>query len=281
MLDKRLVVVSGKGGVGKSAVASALALLGQRHGLRILAVEMESGDGLSSHFGTGQLQFTPREVRPGLHAMQMVRSDALLEYLSLQLRIPGMGRFGAFARAFDALATAAPAVREIVTIGKILWEVREDRWDMVIVDAPPTGQIASYLRAPASISELVTTGRISSQADWMAETLADPDLTRLVVVNLAEELPTTETVETLEWVEETKVVGRPLVITNRVLEPLASTETPPGAVGEMVTLHRSLTAEQQRWLATLVPDLTLPHLFGLFTPGEVSAHISDSLEVLA
>ncbi len=281
MLTKRLVIVSGKGGVGKSAVSAAVALLAQRHGSRVLAVEMETGDGLSSHFGTGTLEFAPREIRPGLHAMQMVRSDALLEYLSLQLRLPGMGRFGAVARAFDALATAAPAVREIVSIGKILWEVREDRWDIVVVDAPPTGQIGSYLRAPASISELVTTGRISSQADWMADTLANPELTQLVLVNLPEELPTTETTETLEWVSQTGMVGRPLVITNRVLEPVVSTETPPGPVGDMITLHRSLVTEQQHWLDVLPPDLTLPFLLGLFTPGEVAAHISDMLEVLA
>lgn len=280
MLTKRLVIVSGKGGVGKSAVSAAVALLAQRHGLRVLAVEMETGDGLSSHFGTGPLEFAEREVRPGLHAMQMVRSDALLEYLSLQLRLPGMGRFGAVARAFDALATAAPAVREIVSIGKILWEVREDRWDMVVVDAPPTGQIASYLRAPASISELVTTGRISSQADWMAHTLANPDMTQLVLVNLAEELPTTETSETLGWIEESGVVGRPLVFTNRILEPVVSKVKPAGSVGEMITLHRSLVAEQRIWLKNLAPDLTLPYLFGLFTPGEVSAHISDVLEAL-
>lgn len=280
MLDKRLVIVSGKGGVGKSAVASGLALLGQRHGLRILAVEMESGGGLSAHFGTGPLEFAPREVKPGLHAMQMVRSDALLEYLALQLRLPGMGRFGAFARAFDALATAAPAVREIVTIGKILWEVREDRWDMVVVDATPTGQIASYLRAPASISELVATGRIRSQAEWMAETLADESRTQIMLVTLPEELPTAETLETLEWVDRTGIVSKPVVVANRVLEPVAATTTPPGTAGDMLTLHRSLVDEQRKWLDKLPPDLTLPYLFGLFTPGEVAAHISDDLEAL-
>lgn len=280
MLDKRLVIVSGKGGVGKSAVASGLALLGQRHGLRILAVEMESGGGLSAHFGTGPLEFAPREVKPGLHAMQMVRSDALLEYLALQLRLPGMGRFGAFARAFDALATAAPAVREIVTIGKILWEVREDRWDLVVVDATPTGQIASYLRAPASISELVATGRIRSQAEWMAETLADESRTQIMLVTLPEELPTAETLETLEWVDRTGIVSKPVVVANRVLEPVAATTTPPGTAGDMLTLHRSLVDEQRKWLDKLPPDLTLPYLFGLFTPGEVAAHISDDLEAL-
>lgn len=281
MLDKRLAIVSGKGGVGKSAVAAALALLGQRHGLRILAVEMESGGGLSAHFGTGPLEFEPREVRPGLHAMQIVRSDALLEYLSLQLRLPGMGRFGAMARAFDALATAAPAVREIVTIGKILWEVREDRWDLVVVDAPPTGQIASYLRAPASISELVTTGRIRTQSQWMAETLGDPSMTQLLLVTLAEELPATETAETIDWVRQTGVVSEPVVVANRILEKLGPGDPPNGPVGDMVTLHRSLNDEQEKWLDELPPDLTLPYLFGLFTPAEVAAHISDELEALA
>lgn len=281
MLDKRLAIVSGKGGVGKSAVASGLALMGQRHGLRILAVEMESGGGLSAHFGTGPLEFEPREVRPGLHAMQMVRSDALLEYLSLQLRLPGMGRFGAVARAFDALATAAPAIREIVTVGKILWEVREERWDLVVFDAPPTGQIASYLRAPTSISELVATGRIRSQAEWMAKTLGDPDLTQLVLVTLPEELPTTETLETLDWVETTRAVGNPVVVANRVLEEVSEDDPPEGEIRDMVALHRSLTVEQQKWLEALPTDLSLPYLFGLFTPGEVAAHIRDELETLA
>lgn len=280
MLDKRLAIVSGKGGVGKSAVATGLAILAQRHGLRVLVIEMEAGGGLSSHFGTGPLRFEPMEVRPGLHAMKMVRSEALLEYLQLQLRLPGMGRFGAAARAFDALATAAPAVREIVTIGKILWEVREERWDMVVVDAPPTGQIASYLRAPQSISELVATGRIRAQADWMAETLADPNRTSLILVTLPEELPTTETLETVSWVEKTSAVGPPTIITNRVLEELRVKPASSGVAAEICKLHESVWEEQQTWLQKLPPDLTLRYMFGLFTPPEVAAHISDELEAL-
>lgn len=280
MLDKRLVLVSGKGGVGKSAVATGLGLLAQRHGLRVLIIEMESGGGLSAHFGTGPLAFQPTEVRPGLHAMEMVRSEALLEYLQLQLRLPGMGRFGSVARAFDALATTAPAVREIVTIGKILWEVKEEKWDLVIVDAPPTGQIGSYLRAPQSISELVATGRIRAQADWMADTLADPARTALVLVNLPEELPTTETLEMIDWVSKTETVGKPTVIANRVLDELKVKVPASGIATEMAALHSSLWAEQQKWLERLPPDLILPYMFGLFTPTEVAAHVSDELEAL-
>lgn len=281
ILSKRLVIVSGKGGVGKSAVSAGLALMAQRHGLRVLAVEMASPGGISTHLSTGPLEFEPREVRPGLHAMQMVRSQALLEYLALQLKLPGMGRFGAVARAFDALATAAPAVREIITIGKVLWEVREDKWDMVVADAPPTGQIGSYVRAPVSIAELVPTGRIRGQSAWMGETLKSPVTTALVMVTLPEELPTTETLETMGWLKDQDLIPAPRVVANRVLDPMSGGGSPAGVAGEMLALHRSLWKEQQVWLERLPAELQIPYLFGLFTPGEVAARMSDELEALA
>jgi anion-transporting ArsA/GET3 family ATPase len=278
VLEKRLVLVSGKGGVGKSAFSAGLALLGQRRGLRVLVIEMASSDGLAAHFGTGPLEFEPREVRPGLHAMRMIRADALLEYLSIQLGIKGITRFGPMARAFDALATTAPGIREIITIGKAIWEVREDRWDVVVADAPPTGQIGSYLRAPVTVAELVPTGRIRAQAEVMRSTLTDPGLTELVLLNLPEELPVTETEETMRWLAKEEVVTSPTVIANRVLDELADPATPPGPVGEAATLHRSLWREQQQWLDRLPPDHRLPYYYGLFTPGEVAARIADELE---
>ena len=278
LLDKRLVIVSGKGGVGKSAVSAGLALLAQRNGLRVLAVEMGTGGGLSTHFSTGPLQFKPREVRPGLHALHIVRSEALLEYLSMQLRLPGMGRFGPVARAFDALATAAPAIREIITIGKILWEVREDRWDVVIADAPPTGQIGSYLRAPLSITELVPSGRIRDQSAWMAETLADPKITQVALVTIPEELPATETLETIEWLTSEQLTPPAAVVGNRILKRLNDDATPDGKAGQIASLHRSLWTEQQEWLDRLPVDIAVPYMFGLFTPGEVAAHMADELE---
>ena len=278
MLEKRLVLVSGKGGVGKSAVSAGLALLAQRRGLRVLAMEMGAPGGLSAHFGTGPLEFEPVELRPGLHAMQMVRSDALLEYLSIQMGMRGLNRFGPLARAFDALATTAPGIREIITIGKAIWEVREDRWDIVIADAPPTGQIGSYVRAPVTISELVPAGRIRVQAEVMREILHDPSLTEVIMVSLPEELPVTETEETLTWLAKEDLVPPPKVIANRVLDELTDPDTPPGPVGDAATLHRSLWADQQEWLERLFPVQNLPYLHGLFTPGEVAARVADEFE---
>lgn len=264
--------------MGKSAVAAGLAILAQRRGLRVLAVEMVSPGGLAAHFATGPLEFRPREVRPGLHAMHMVRADALLEYLSLQLNLPGITRFGGFARAFDALATAAPGIREIITVGKAIWEVEQDRWDLVVGDAAPTGQIGSYLRAPVTIAELVPGGRIRAQADRMRETLHDPDRTRLVLVTLPEELPTTETEETRDWLQAADVVADPTIVANRVLGRLVDGPAPEGPVGEAARLHRSLWREQQGWLERLPPHIRLPYLFGVLTPGEVAARIADALE---
>lgn len=264
--------------MGKSAVAAGLALLAQRRGLRVLAIEMASPGGLSAHFGSGPLGFQPSEVRPGLHAMHMVRSEALLEYLALQLKLPGITRFGAFARAFDALATTAPGIREIITIGKAIWEVHQDRWDVVIGDAPPTGQLGSYLRAPVTITELVPSGRVRTQADLMARTLRDPELTGLLLVTLPEELPTTETEETMARVAGAELVPSPYLVANRVLDPLDDDSTPEGPVGEAARLHRSLWAEQQVWLERLPPRMRLPYLFGILTPGEVAARIADAFE---
>jgi anion-transporting ArsA/GET3 family ATPase len=280
VLDKRLLIVSGKGGVGKSAVTAGLALLAQRRGQRVLAMEMGSPGGLSAHFGTGALEFHPREVRPGLHAMQMVRSDALLEYLSIQLNIRGFSGFGPFARAFDALATTAPGIREIITIGKAIWEVKEDRWDIVIADAPPTGQIGSFLRAPLTIADLVPGGKVRAQADMMRDMLANPEITEMILVTLPEELPTTETQETLEWLASEKVITTPRLVANRVLEELTDPSTPPGPLGEAAQLHRALWEGQQEWLRRLPPEHQIPYLFGLFTPGEVAARMCDEFEVI-
>lgn len=291
MLDRQLLVVSGKGGAGKSAVTAALALVGRRRGLRVLALDMTNGGGLATHLGVTALDFEARPVGEGLHAAAVIRARALTEYLRAQLGIPAVATLGPAARAFDALASTAPAVREVVTMGKVLWEVKRDTWDLVVADGPPTGQIGSYLRAARTIRELVPTGRIVDQVAWMSDILADRSRAGLVLVSLPEELPVLETEEVLAWLDAEKVMGSTVVWANRALpEPPAdapgpnddlwgATPTPPkGAVGEAAALHRSLWAEQQEWLERLGPDARLPYLFGAHTAAEVAELLADRLE---
>lgn len=278
MLQHDLVLVTGKGGTGKSAVAAALALAAQRSGRKVLAVAMEgNGTGLAAHLGSPPLKPEPSEVRPGLWALRIDRGRSLLEYLKVQVGLPPLLILGPAVRAFDALASAAPAVREIITIGKVLWEVKRESWDVVVADAPPTGQIGSYLRAARTISELVPSGRIREQAAWMEGLLAERCV--LCVVVLPEELPVNESLELREWLAREGVVGSVMAAANRVLPPMeVPSDLPEGPTGDAARLHRALVTEQRRWLEVLSPDRTLPYLFGLMTPTEVAARLADEVD---
>lgn len=244
----------------------------------MLALSMVgTGGGLASHLGTGVLTFAPVEVFPGLSALTVDRSKALIEYLRVQIGLPPFAALPPVVRAFDALAAAAPAVREIVTIGKVLWEVKRDLWDVVVADGPPTGQIASFLRAPTSISELVSSGRVAEQAAWMSETLKSAD-TLLRIVTLPEELPMSETGETLAWLEANPVVSRIQVVANRVLPRLVLDKIPGGRVGEAARLHLEVQAEQDSWLERHPVDRQLPFLFGVASSEAVASHLADEME---
>ncbi len=158
LLERRLVFVTGKGGVGKSTIAAALALLASRHGKRTLLCEVDAKGNLADFFETGPTSFDEREISPGLWLMSMNTEESLKEYLKLQLKVPLLARIGPLARTFDFVANAAPGVKEILTVGKFLWEVKQDHYDLVVVDASATGHIVGQLAAPQAINELVQVG---------------------------------------------------------------------------------------------------------------------------
>lgn len=259
-------------------MAAATALAARRRGERVLAIDMLDAGGLGSHLGEPKLGFQPIEVGEGLEASTIDRADALLEYLRVQLGIPALATIGPAARAFDALASTAPAVREVVTMGKVLWEVRRDVYDMVVADGPPTGQIGSYLGAARTIRRLVAAGRILDQVAWMEDILTGPT-TELSLVTLLEELPTIETAEALEWVGRESQVGGARVVANRTLDLLrAKVPSGKGPLAEAAVLHHELWAEQQIWAEKLPVDIFLPYLFGTHTPAEVAERLTDALE---
>lgn len=273
----RLTLVSGKGGVGKSAVATGLALYAHRQGRRVLAIDVTGAGGLAAHLGEGRLEFKPREVRPGLSALTIDRTKALAEYVKVQIGVPQFATMGPIARAFDALASTAPGVREVITLGKVLWEVQHGGYDLVVADCPPTGAITGLLRAPRTIAELVPSGRVRLQAEWMSQLLSRK-ATELVLVTLAEELPTLETQETIALLASENLVRPPTIVTNRVLPRLETDAKGSGIAAEAAILHRSLYRNQQDWIKRLPPARKLPYLFGLLTPGEVAARMADAWE---
>lgn len=212
--------VTGKGGVGKTSVAAALALLAARRGQRTLVCEMDAKGSLAAAFDTTPLEFRPRSIAPDLWAMAMNTEDSLREYLRLFVRVPLLAKIGPLARTFDFVADAAPGVKEILAVGKLCYEVRERHYDLVVVDAEATGHIVAQVGAPKVIRDLVKVGLVRDQTDWMLELLQDPTTTGVAIVTTPEEMPVTETVELVERLPAETGVDASAVIANRVLPAL-------------------------------------------------------------
>ncbi|MGH9030272.1 MAG: ArsA family ATPase [Acidimicrobiales bacterium] len=310
LLDRSLVFVTGKGGVGKTTVASALALYASEHGRRTLLCEVDARGDIASYYEAQSIGFNPREILPNLWAMSMDTEASLREYLRLNLRIPVVGRIGPLAKAFDFVATAAPGVREVLIVGKLCYEVREGHYDLVVADASATGHIVGQLSAPQAINELVKVGLIRSQTDWILEILSDAKRTGLAVVTTPEEMPVNETMELANRVKNETTVELASVIVNRVLPELfGRTEEDvfeqvrrPGASellserlgGDVepvleaarlaVTLRRTGAGHLERLRAGIdssVPMLYLPYLFtrahGLRTIRQLSRSVGEEL----
>jgi anion-transporting ArsA/GET3 family ATPase len=310
LLDRRLVFVTGKGGVGKTTVSTALALLAAQQGRRTLLCEVDAKGDVASYLEVSPSSFSPRKVIENLWIMSMDTEASLREYLKLNLRIPVAGRIGPLAKAFDFVATAAPGVREILTVGKLCYEVREENYDLVVVDAAATGHIVGQLAAPQAINELVRVGLVRSQTGWMLDILSDPSLTGLAITTTPEEMPVNETMELAERVAKETTVQLAAVVVNRVLPELFGRSEEeafekmrrPGARKELATLvggdpvalldaarmavnlRRNRAAHLDRLhegLDPAVPVMFLPELFirshGLRTSRRVALHLGEEL----
>ncbi len=200
LLDKRLVIVTGKGGVGKSTVSLALALAGAREGKRTILCELASQEHLSRVFHRAEVGFHEVEMADNLWAISIDPDEAMREYVLLQLKVKAMRDLLFRSRVFTYLAAATPGLKELVTIGKI-WELALDdrkvkrgrNYDLVIVDAPATGHGIGFLQTPRTFANVARVGPIRQQADALDEFLRDSHRTGVAIVSLPEEMPVNET----------------------------------------------------------------------------------------
>lgn len=312
LLDLDFLWVTGKGGVGKTTMAAAIAEVAASTGRTVLVCEMDAKGALATAFEVGELEFEPTEVQPNLHAMTMSTEDSLREYLRLFVKIPFIGRIGPLASTFDFVADAAPGVKEILAVGKLCFEVRERHYDLVIVDAEASGHVISQIGAPKVIADLVKVGLVKDQTQWMLDILEDPSRTGVAVVTTAEEMPVTESIELLEKLTVETGTHASVVVANRVLPAMFNRREQPiaqrlgevlptleaaigpgaGAVveaGVIVESRRSIGAAHLDRLRTAIGDLdltvddepmpiiTVPELFGRSHGRRVVSLVADAL----
>ncbi|MBB5871215.1 anion-transporting ArsA/GET3 family ATPase [Allocatelliglobosispora scoriae] len=220
----RLHVVSGKGGVGKTSVAAALALALADQGRRTLLVEVEGRQGIAQLFGLPPLPYEERLVAtvPGggeVRALAVDPEEALLEYLALFYKLGAAGRALRKVGAIDFATTIAPGLRDVLLTGKVKEATtRTDErgrrvYHAVVLDAPPTGRIGRFLNVTAEAAKLAKMGPIKNQSEGVAALLRSP-MTSVHLVTLLEEMPVQETVDAVAELKGLGIaVGK--VIVNR------------------------------------------------------------------
>src|SRR5438093_2630660 len=307
LLDRPILLVCGKGGTGKSTVAAAVACLAAGRGLRTLLVEVEPRSQLGHTLNLPDPGFTETPTRHGFSVLSFSPREAALEYLRLFLGIRRIGRPLLRAGVLDQRTGVAPGLRDAMVCGK-LYEIlhvrrttRRDQgrplYDLVVVDAPPIGQIGSFLAAPAAVADLARSGRIRRQAaaiDRMLRRRAS-----ILLVALPEEMAAAETTEAVGAVRAAGC-SVPAVVVNRslpkvfargarsVAEGLSGAEFRRAAEGVGLTVgpreaeellrsalsqdqrHRSQHAHARR-MGRLAPLLTLPDITGAAGPELVGA----------
>jgi anion-transporting ArsA/GET3 family ATPase len=198
LLDRRLIFVTGKGGVGKSTAACALGLVAARHGLRTIVAELQSQERVQRAFEHHGQRFEEVELAPRLYAISIDPQHAMEEYL--EVKAGPVGHALGSSRLFHAFAMATPGMRELLSMGKV-WELaqlqRRTRgaapYDLVIVDAPATGHGVGLLRTPKVFADIARVGPIAHQGRTIAQTIADRQFTAVVAVATPEEMPVNET----------------------------------------------------------------------------------------
>ena len=285
----RLVIVAGKGGVGKTTVSATLARAAALAGLSTLVVEVEGKSGLPAMFGQAELGYDETVLSPGggpdgaadVRARALTADAALLEYLSdhglsrISRRLVSTG-------ALDIVATAAPGIKDILLLGKVKQLVRAGQADLVVLDAPAAGHAITFLQSARSLIESVSVGPINAQARDVLELLEDHARCQVMLVTVPEETPVNEAVETAFSLEDRVGIGLGPIVVNGVYPPMDGLDADPAeaaaragtslragegtALAEAAAFRRARMALQAEQVARLedrlpLPQLRLPFLF--------------------
>jgi arsenite-transporting ATPase len=255
LTDAHVAIVAGKGGVGKTTVTAVLARAAADQGLRVLVVELDGKPTLASLVG------------PGVQCLALTPPAALAEYLQTH----GLGRVAkrlATSGVIEVVATAAPGIDDIVVLGKIKQVEQSHSYDLILVDGPAAGHAITFLMAPANLLKLVRGGPIRSQAAEVAEMLADPARSQVILVTLPETTPINEAIETAHSLKHDAGLRLGPVVVNAYDEgealqlDLAPADSALRAAAEFRNARRELHRHETQRLTDMLrlPQVRLPLL---------------------
>lgn len=222
VLNRRLLIISGKGGVGKTTVAAALGILAARHDRRVLIAEVEGKTALSAFFGAPALTSEPSELQPGLSAMNISPEEALREYFEVQFHMKRIARPLVSSQLVYYVTHAAPGLRDILMLGKVWYAAtREREFDLFILDTPAAGHAVQMLRSPEGFLQAVPIGPLAGHARKVIGWLRDPREVAVHLVTIPEEMPVNETVKTARELDEQLRLQISRVYVNMLFPPVA------------------------------------------------------------
>jgi anion-transporting ArsA/GET3 family ATPase len=243
--SSRVVIVAGKGGVGKTTVAATLATAAARTGASVLVVEVEGKSGLATCFGVPSLDYEDVEVRPGLRVRTLTPDDALLEYMD-DRGLQRISRRMVASGTLDIVATAVPGMRDILLLGKVKQLEQARAADLIILDAPAAGHAITFLLSPRGLQDAVRMGPVRGQADEVVAMLTDPARCQVLLVTLPEETPVNEVVETAFALEDRVGIALGPVVVNSCMPDRWCGEA--GALVDASLAGVALTLEDARAL---------------------------------
>ena len=309
----RLVIVAGKGGVGKTTVSAALARAAALTGLSTLVVDVDGKSGLPAMFGQAELTYDEIVLSPGggrdgaadVRARTITSDGALLDYLQ-EHGLSRISRRLVASGALDVVSTAAPGIKYILVLGKVKQLERSGTADLIVLDAPAAGHAIRFLQSARGLLDAVRVGPISTQAREVLDLLADHDRCQVVLVTLPEETPVNEAIETAYMLEDRVGVGLGPVVVNGVYPDTGGLAVDPADAAEEadVTLwsgegeileraaifRRERMALQSEQLDRLrerlpLPQLIIPFLFtasiGPTEIDQLAGALLDEIEALA